>query len=365
MKEVKAMKSLTVLLAVIFALFAVVLLPNIIAENKETSVADKKSELDLKIKNLIKDLGADEAQIREKATKELKEIGEPAISALKEAAQSDDPEVSWRSMIILRAIERNKTETQEDKAESNPKKPKEKMKVESSQFSVIINNIAPYQSVSIVNDPSGKITVTIKTKNEKGEEKTDTYTADNIEEFRKKYPEIAKQYGLDGSAKREKPEIPEIGDDFFEDFGESWARQFERLRKQMKEMDERMKKMFDDKLFDDFDPFPQVTPKKPPKDEIKPESDKGIGLVVGPIEDALKEQLKIEDEKGVLVYEVNEKGIAEKLGFKKWDIIIKVNNDNIKNIWEFKRLMKNVFEKGEGKFSVIRKGEKLSVDYKK
>ena len=358
------MKRIALLLAVFFVLSSILWLPNIAAEDKEASKPDKQSELDLRIKQLIKDLGADEANTREKATKELKEIGEPALPALKEAVKSDDPEVSWRSMIILRAIERSKTEEPEDKVETAPKKPKEEG--QSSRFSIIIGGNAPYQSVSIINDPSGKITVTIKTKNEKGEEKTDTYTADNIEEFKKKYPEIARQYGLDGSAQKPKIEIPEMGDDFFEDFGESWTRQFDRLRKQMKEMDERMKRFFDDELPDDFAPLVPVPPKQPPKAEPKkPEPDKGLGMVVGPIEDALKEQLKIEEGKGVLIYEVEEKSLAEKLGFRKWDVITKINNDEIKNIWEFKRLMKQLMEKGEGKFSIIRKGELKVIEYKK
>lgn len=62
-------------------------------------------ELVDKINKLIKQLGDDDWPTREKATKELIGIGEPALTALKEAQQHKDPEIRLRVNLILESIE--------------------------------------------------------------------------------------------------------------------------------------------------------------------------------------------------------------------------------------------------------------------
>jgi len=58
-------------------------------------------QLETRIKDLIKQLGADDWQIREAATVSLTKIGSVATSYLKEALKSSDPEVRLRSQQIL------------------------------------------------------------------------------------------------------------------------------------------------------------------------------------------------------------------------------------------------------------------------
>ena len=57
-----------------------------------------------RIYGLIRDLGAVEYAVRQNATAELKGIGLPAVPALRQAAQADDPEVFERAREILEAI---------------------------------------------------------------------------------------------------------------------------------------------------------------------------------------------------------------------------------------------------------------------
>jgi beta-lactamase regulating signal transducer with metallopeptidase domain len=57
-----------------------------------------------KIAELIKQLGADDWQTREKATEELIKIGEPAFFSLKEATQDKDAERVNRAKVIIKAI---------------------------------------------------------------------------------------------------------------------------------------------------------------------------------------------------------------------------------------------------------------------
>ncbi len=62
-------------------------------------------ELEKEIKRLIEQLGNDNWQIREQATKKLIEIAEPAIKYLKESENHSDPEVQLRVKLILDEIE--------------------------------------------------------------------------------------------------------------------------------------------------------------------------------------------------------------------------------------------------------------------
>jgi len=64
-------------------------------------------ELQKKIEGLIQQLGNDEWAIRESATKELIDIGEPAVEFVKEVLKSEDKEVQIRAKRILETINTN------------------------------------------------------------------------------------------------------------------------------------------------------------------------------------------------------------------------------------------------------------------
>src|SRR5262249_57165752 len=57
-----------------------------------------------KVRLLIRQLGDDSFEVREKATQALIAIGEPAVPFLRQAAKSTDPEVVRRAERILQAI---------------------------------------------------------------------------------------------------------------------------------------------------------------------------------------------------------------------------------------------------------------------
>jgi HEAT repeat protein len=69
-------------------------------EPSKSAPADAKQ-----IQKLIRDLGADEFNVREKATKELSSIGRNALPALREALQSGDLEVRQRARHAMDAIQ--------------------------------------------------------------------------------------------------------------------------------------------------------------------------------------------------------------------------------------------------------------------
>jgi hypothetical protein len=58
------------------------------------------------IAKLIKQLGNDDFEVREKATKELEAIGTPALEALREATKTGDAEVKTRAAALLEKVEK-------------------------------------------------------------------------------------------------------------------------------------------------------------------------------------------------------------------------------------------------------------------
>ena len=65
---------------------------------------DTNPALDKIIQSLIRDLGSERYDLRERATQALRRIGIPAIKWLEKAAQDDDPEVRTRAKDILRDV---------------------------------------------------------------------------------------------------------------------------------------------------------------------------------------------------------------------------------------------------------------------
>ena len=62
------------------------------------------------IDDLVRNLGSDDIDVRDSATKSLRDIGEPARSALERAAGSDDAEVASRATDLLRPLLRLRVE---------------------------------------------------------------------------------------------------------------------------------------------------------------------------------------------------------------------------------------------------------------
>jgi HEAT repeat protein len=73
-------------------------------QEPKPSDTSKSKELDSRINELIKQLGSNYWKTREKAQKELEEIGEPAEALLKKAIESQDIEIRMRAKQILKVI---------------------------------------------------------------------------------------------------------------------------------------------------------------------------------------------------------------------------------------------------------------------
>ncbi len=165
-----------------------------------------------RIESLIRDLGHEEPARRDRAMKDLESVGRPAVPALQKALESGDPEIQWRAEKLLRSIR--------DAGSSEPKdsgdleeppgggvliRPRAGGGAQSFQFR-FQGNLGDGSTV-IQQSPDGvKVTVT---RVEDGKRITKVYEAKSAEEFREKYPEIAGQHGIGGSAGRA-PSAPRL-----------------------------------------------------------------------------------------------------------------------------------------------------------
>src|SRR5205085_9210435 len=72
-----------------------------LASGQEAGDEAAAKALSARIQKLIGQLGADDFAVRDAASKELTEIGNPARLALEKAAADPDPETSSRAKVIL------------------------------------------------------------------------------------------------------------------------------------------------------------------------------------------------------------------------------------------------------------------------
>ena len=330
------------------------------------------------INRLINNLNSDDIVVREKATDELKKIGSAALPLLEEAAKDNDPEVAWRAKIIIKAIsraEQKKQQGQDESAESLSKKIGPTLRQFSNRVSITINNATPStKSFVMSQDPSGKVTATITEYDKDGNQMGRTYTADSLEDFKKKYPDIAKEYdigenqlpftvnpfpstlrglGTRTPKGRVNPsmsiDIPDVDfNDIWNNFGNAWGQ----LKKEL------------NKLWEMFKDMPGMEPSQKPT--IPPgysEAPAHLGIYIESLSDALKEKSNIEN--GLLVIGVEPNSPAEKMGLKQDDIIISVNDSEVKTVWECRRQIKTALEKGSLKLTITRDGKKETLNYPK
>ncbi len=347
-----------------------------------------------RIASLVKDLGAEKADVRDRATKELESIGEPARPALKEAAKSDDPEVAWRARTILDHIEGGKDEAKPGREERKGGR--------LQSFNFRINPGASGNSVVITQDGSGRVSVQV-TEEQDGKRVTKRYEAESPEAFQSKYPEIAKQYGV-GEAGR----APRVLRDFMprarvfgldEDFFDrDWPQD---VGKEMQELQDRMRRQMDE-LFQRHNLKPwgrlprirgwegedgppdrsreeaqeqaeaPATDRPParPGEEARgpaPSSPATLGVRVAEVEPALRSQLRLGEQEGVLVEAVEPGSRAEKAGFQVHDVVLAVNGTKVKGVWELRRVLRESVEADKDRvleIDLLRAGEKRTFPVK-
>jgi len=167
-----------------------------------------------------------------------------------------------------------------------------------------------------------------------------TFSADSVEEFRKKHPEAMRSHSLERYLGGPRVVSPEEFDKWWEDFrknrrllpdvpglrdpfGEDWQKWMDDQRKQWDEFRRLFRR-------------PGQEPGPAPAPENAP-AGREFGIKVGAVSETLRDQLSLKEEEGVAVEEVKPGSVAEKAGIRKHDIILKVDGKPVADKWQFRR----------------------------
>lgn len=286
-----------------------------------------------RIDRLVRDLGSSDEEARTKADRELRTIGRDALPELKEASRSRDAEQAIRARAILIAI----------RSQDHPPKGETPAHVKRS---VTYHDWA--NGVFFHYGPDGKVVLRAPALNEKtGRREYKTWRADSLDEFRKKHPEVVKQYDIDQFLSPSS-----IGGDDAQWWAEleewlgpsgipgEWpgigARGTERADR--RGQDPRRRRPRDDKEGEGEGPR--------------------LGVHLAPVPQPMRERFGLKEQEGLLVRAVDPGSIAQTAGVKANDILTKVDGKPAKNLEQVRNDLRAGIAAGrEFPIEVLREGE--------
>lgn len=311
---------------------------------------------DKKVGDLIRDLGADEYSVRERAETELRKLGDAAVPALREALEDKDPERALRAHRVL-----------EDLEKKGPRSDPERRS--RSRSWMAYRDFG--RGITFETHPDGKVELTVRESGaESGKKETHTYRADSLEDFKKKYPELASKYDVENLAPKEKWS-------FFDDSKDSWEAWKKRFDKDWFWDQDAMGRFLlpwfpfgsdaqDRWLLDPRKRFEEFRKSGPPE-AARPQ----LGIVVERAASALADQLGLGPDEGLVIAEVKPSSPAEKAGLRKHDLLLKVNGKALTGPEQLRHDVETGLEKGM-ELEILRRGkhetlkvEPLSIPSKK
>ena len=268
------------------------------------------------IDRLIRQLGAEEFAVREKATEELRKIGKPAEEALRKTAdKSDDPEVRERARTILEGLA------------PKPKAQAPRRGVNGSSVTVqSINGDSTYKiapgdgnpAITFHKDKAGAVKLDFA--DEKGE--SASVAAESLENFVKDHKGLAGRFG-----------ISEEGIDY------GGARVSFKGGLQAI-------------------PFPRAF--RAPKLLFDEDDDRGAlraeGATFVKPSDALRAQVDLPENQGLVVAKIEEGGAAESAGLRKNDVLLEIDGNKVTSI----RTVRDHLTKTSS-LEVLRKGKRETL----
>jgi len=334
-------------------------------EPEKTEPSKKDGGVDAaKLRAWVKDLGSTDYATRRKATDALREAGDGAKPYLEEARNSGDAEVRWRARRLLRDL--------------------------SEEGSAAGADPAPAQPAPRARGRGGR-----------------AMTPD-FRDFQERLNEMMRQLeerGLGGSFRFDFPPLDPGGDPLSgfqgsmemrweEDGKKTSYRQSQdgSVEVEITDEDGRTKKYearSRDELFKEHPelkerlrmhqgPLPRfwtrplpLTPGTPmlplpalPRADEAPAEGETLGVMVGTVPDVLRSQLRLDEGHGLLVADVVEDTLAERLGIQKHDVIVTVNDQAIASADDVARALKGAKD-GKVRVEVVRKGERKTLEASK
>jgi predicted metalloprotease with PDZ domain len=170
-------------------------------------------------------------------------------------------------------------------------------------------------------NPDGAVEFTAPEKDEKtGKREYRTYRASSIEEFKKKYPEVAQKYDLEHLVS-----VREVPD------GDEQLREWLGL--------------------------------KEPSEGGEESEGRRFGILLSPVGPALASHLGLREGQGLLVQQVERGSLAEKAGVKPFDVIVTLNGEktHAQKIEEFRSSMQKALGTSTFTLDVIRNGKHETI----
>lgn len=355
---------------------------------------DAKPESQGSDESLIQQLGDADYQVRKRAEDALRKRGQSALGALSEAAKSHaDEEVRWRSRRLAKQIEGGESGGLRKRADAGPDtsagqdagqpqrlrivRPFDQGGVDPMQLDKSFNQMfermerefgidIPRQrffqndffkdlerqmeqlhqgggtggaghSMQMSVGPDG-VKVKVEEKGADGKAETKTYEAPSLEEFRSKYPDIAKQY-LDGGGMR--VDAPR------------W-RVFSHGNPGMQNLQI---------VPFGSDPLDVPEPKLGVPEEVP--AGERLGVYVEPIGDELREHLGLSDNQGLRVKETMVDSLGARLGLEAGDIVLEIGKTRICGVEDVRAALRDTPASSKVEVKVVRKGKELTLSAEK
>jgi hypothetical protein len=290
-----------------------------------------------RVQDLIRKLGSDDFETREKATEELKKAGKSAKDALQKASEeSEDPEVRARSRTILE--EMAKAERPAPRRIPLPQPGQGGFGFRGSSVTVrSVNGDAVYTITPGDGNPTLTFhkaaagAVKLEYPDEKGE--TKTAEAPTLEAFLKDNKALAEKFGISEEGITYGGSRVSFKGQGLPNFN--------------------------------FPRVPRVAPRVPPPAPVPPLDDEEEGVRVagarlGPVEESLRAQLDIPEKQGAVVLDVTPGSLADTLGLRKSDVLLDLDGKKIASPESAKGLLTK-----ESTGTVLRKGRKVAIGAKK
>lgn len=175
-----------------------------------------------------------------------------------------------------------------------------------------------------------------------------TYAADSMEEFRKKYPELAREYKVDRMLR---PDFHDLARPF-----EDW------------------KKVFGEHGFGDLDPELRKLLENPgafleqhrgarpaPGGDAPTANPWRLGVRLAPIGETLADQLGLPAGKGAQIVEVEDGSAAAKAGLKKHDVLLAVDGKETDGVDAVRQAVVEALKKKDFALDLLRQGKKQTL----
>ena len=308
---------------------------------------------DKKVADLIRDLGADEYSVRERAESELRTMGDAALPALRQALEDKDPERALRAHRVLQDVEKKGQRSDQDRRSR-------------AQTWMAYRDFG--RGITFETHPDGKVELTVRDGDAgSGKKESRTYKADSIEDFKKKYPELATKYDVDNLVPKEKWTFSDDSQDAWEAwkkrFDKDWFWDKDAMGKFVLPWFPFGSDALDHWVLDQkkqFDAFRKLGPPADAGGQKEGVRKAELGIVVERVGSAVADQLGLGANEGLVITEVKASSPAERAGLRRHDILLKVNGKSLTGPDELRRDVETGLKNGM-ELEVLRRGKRETV----